>query len=130
MNRNLLVLGLLASLVCISGCAVVVAGAGAGAGVYAYSEGRVIRTYQASFDRTNKACTDTMKSLKITLTQEKSDGILTTFDAKRTDGTPVTVTTQMLEPKITQVSVRSGYVGLWDKEVSELIHASIAQRLQ
>jgi len=36
----------------------------------------------------------------------------------------------MVEPRITKVSVRSGMVGIWDKNVSELIHASIAQRLQ
>jgi len=130
MIRKLLVLGVLSGFVFVSGCAVLATGAATGVGVYSYVEGRVIRTYQASFDQTNKACAETLKSLKITLTQEKSDGIHTVLNAKRTDGTPVTVKTEMIEPRITQVSVRSGYLGLWDKNVSELIHASIAQRLQ
>lgn len=50
--------------------------------------------------------------------------------ARQTDGTPVTIKTVMRAPGPTEVSVRYGIVGVWDKKVSELIHASIAQRLQ
>lgn len=114
----------------MAGCAVVVTGAGVGAGVYTYMNGQLQRSYQAPFDKTNQACTATLKSLKIAIIEEASDGINTTIKAKRTDGTPVIIKTAMIEPRITEVSVRSGVVGVWDKRVSELIHASIAQRLQ
>ncbi|MFO7972243.1 MAG: DUF3568 family protein [Desulfobacterales bacterium] len=50
--------------------------------------------------------------------------------AKQTDGTPVTIKTATRAPGTTEVSIRSGILGVWDKKVSELIHASIAQRLQ
>jgi len=128
-RKILLLLGLFCSLI-TAGCAAVVGGAVAGAGVYSYMNGQLTRSYQAPFDKTNQVCTETLKSLKIAITDETSDGINATITGKRTDGTPVTVETVMIEPEITEVSVRSGVVGIWDKKVSELIHASIAQRLR
>jgi len=112
------------------GCGVVVTGAAVGAGVYTFMDGQLQRSYQAPFDKTNQACIAALKHLKIATIEEASDGINATIKAKRTDGTPVTINTAMIEPKITEVSVRSGVVGVWDKKVSELIHASIAQKLQ
>ncbi len=107
-----------------------VVGAGAGAGVYTYMSGQLKRTYQVPFARTNQACFTTLENLKISITEKSSDEVKATIRAKRTDGTPVTVKTVMIAPGITEVSVRSGIVGMWDKKGSELIHASIAQRLQ
>jgi hypothetical protein len=49
--------------------------------------------------------------------------------AERSDGVPVTIEIVMLAPLITQVSIRTGVVGIWDKKSSELIHASIAKKL-
>lgn len=130
MTRNLLLSVILSCYLIAAGCAAVGAGAVAGAGAYTYINGQVSRLYQAPFDTTNQACTATLKKLKIAITEETSDGINATIKAKRTGGTPVIVKTEMIEPRITKVSVRSGMVGIWDKNVSELIHASIAQRLQ
>jgi len=64
------------------------------------------------------------------ITEKTSDSIKATIKAKQSNGTPVTIKTVMITPGTTEVSVRSGIVGIWDKKVSELIHASIAQRLQ
>ena len=131
MIKKLLILPLLLSFcVLMVGCGTFVTGAAVGAGVYTYMDGQLQRSYQAPFDKTNQACMATLKSLKIATIEESSDGINTTIKAKRTDGTPITIKTAMIESKITEVSVRSGVVGVWDKKVSELIHASIAQRLQ
>ena len=130
MTRNLLLPVILSCYLITVGCTALVIGAAAGAGVYTYKDGQLSRLYQAPFDTTNQACTATLEKLKIAITAETSDGINTTIAAKRTNGTPVTVKTEMVEPRITKVSVRSGMVGIWDKNVSELIHASIAQRLQ
>ena len=130
MTRNLLLSVILSCYLITVGCAAVITGAVVGAGAYTYMNGQLSRLYQAPFDTTNQACTATLNKLKIAITEEASDGINTTIKAKRTDGTSVTVITEMVEPSITKVSVRSGMVGIWDKNVSELIHASIAQRLQ
>jgi hypothetical protein len=130
MTRNLLLSVILSCYLITVGCAAVITGAVVGAGAYTYMNGQLSRLYQAPFDTTNQACTATLKKLKIAITEEASDGINTTIKAKRTDGTSVTVITEMVELSITKVSVRSGMVGIWDKNVSELIHASIAQRLQ
>lgn len=129
MKRNLLTLFILFCFLITSGCAVLVVGAGAGAGVYTYVSGQLKRTYQAPFDRTNHACFTTLENLKISITEKSSNEVKATIRAKRTDGTPVTVKTVMIAPGITEVSVRSGIIGMWDKKGSELIHASIAQRL-
>ena len=129
MKQNLFILLALACYV-LTGCELVFIGAASGTGVYSYMDGQLIRSYQAPFDKTNLACTATLENLKIAITEETSDGIRATIKAKQTDGSPVTVQTVMIDPKITEVSVRSGVVGIWDKKISELIHASIAQRLQ
>ena len=130
MTRNLLLPVILSCYLIMVGCAAVVTGAVVVAGAYTYKDGQLSQLYQAPFDTTNQACTATLQKLKIAITEEASDGINATIKAKRTDGTPVIVKTEMVEPRITKVSVRSGMVGIWDKNVSELIHASIAQRLQ
>lgn len=130
MVRNFLISVLLFSSLVMTGCAAVIVGAGTGAGVYSYMNGQLKRTYQASFDKTNGVCISTLKSLKISVVKETSDGINTTINGKQTDGTPITIKTSMIAPNITDVSVRSGVIGLWNKKVSELIHASIAQRLR
>ncbi len=110
-------------------CNPVVVGTGTGVGIYTYINGRLTRSYQATFDQTNQACIAALNSLKISIVEKSSDGIHSTLVAERTDGTPVTVYTVMVEAKITEVSIRSGIVGVWDKKGSKLIHARIAQKL-
>jgi hypothetical protein len=111
------------------GCNPFIVGTSAGVGVFTYVNGKLTRSYQATFDGTNQACIAALNSLEISIIGKSSDGIHTTITAEKTDGTPVTVNTVMLESKITEVSVRSGIVGVWDKKVSKLIHARIAQKL-
>ena len=129
MLRNMLIVVLFLSPLFTTGCPVILAGAGAGAGVYTYGQGELKRVYQASFDKAVSVSTDTLNSLKINIEETTSDGIKTTINGRRTDGTPVTVKLEMVTPDITEITVRTGVLGLWDKQVSELIHASIAQRL-
>ncbi|GAF90052.1 unnamed protein product [marine sediment metagenome] len=130
MIRKVLILLLLSSYFIILGCAAFIAGTGAGAVVYTYVNGELKTSYQATFDETNRTCTAVLKSLEMVITEKTSDSIKATIKAKQTDGTPVTIKTVMITPGTTEVSVRSGIIGIWDKKVSELIHASIAQRLQ
>ena len=130
MYKNFLIPLILSCYLIAIGCAAVVVGAGAGAGVYTDINGELKRSYQATFDKTIQACTDTLKRLKIKTTEKTNDGIKTRINARCTDGTPVTIKVVMIGPRINEVSVRSGIIGVWDKKVSELIHATIAQRLQ
>ena len=130
MRRNILISLLLSSYFVILGCAAFIAGTGAGAGVYTYVNGELKTSYQATFDETNQICIAVLKDLEMEITENTSDSIKANIKARQTDGTPVTIKTAMRAPGTTEVSVRSGIVGVWDKKVSELIHASIAKRLQ
>ena len=124
-----MIIVLLAGIIVLTGCAALVAGTAAGVGVYSYVNSELKHSYPESFEKVYAICAETLESLKITIEEKQSDGISATINAKRADGTPVWVKVFMITPKITEVSVRSGVVGVWDKKVSELIHASIAQRL-
>ena len=130
MMRKVLIFLLLPSYFIMLGCAAFIVGTGAGVGIYTYVNGELKTSYQATFDETNRACTEVLKSLEMEITEKTSDSIEAKIKARQTDGTPVTIKTVMRAPGTTEVSVRSGIVGVWDKKVSELIHASIAQRLQ
>jgi protein-L-isoaspartate O-methyltransferase len=129
MKRRIVTAGFLGLLLLTTGCAALVVGTGAGVGVYSYIEGELRRTYPADFSPALEATEQALESLKIRVESKTSDGITTLFKTKRTDGTPVTVKVSRVSPRITEIGVRSGVVGLRDKNVSELIHATIAQRL-
>ena len=123
LTAALLILGLITC----TGCAALVAGAGAG--VYTYVSGELKRTYNAPFDKAVSDSLAALKELKITYLDKRSSGITKTIDAEKSDATPVTVIITMLRTNVTEVSVRTGVVGYWDKKVSELIHVHIAKRL-
>jgi len=129
MNRGIVAASLLALLLLTGGCAALVVGAGTGAGVYSYVEGELRRAYPADFSSALAATEQALAHLKIRIESKTADGVTTLLKAKRSDGTPVTVKVIRVSPRITEIGVRSGVVGLWDKNVSELIHATIAKRL-
>ncbi|MFC1515130.1 DUF3568 family protein [Thermodesulfobacteriota bacterium] len=126
MQKLLLLLSLSCYLV-ITGCA---AGASAGAGVYAFINGELKKSYSATFDKTVQASTESIESLDMTIIEEQPDNHATVIKAEQTDGTPVTLTIEMITPEATTVSIRSGIIGIWEIKVSELIHARIAQQLR
>ena len=120
----------LGSLLVTTGCGALIAGTATGVGVYAYQKGELIRSYPESYAKTVDICLETLKDLKIDIESKKADGIKTQITAKQSDDTPVTLKVMNIAPGITEVSVRSGVVGVWDKKVSELIHATIAKRIK
>ena len=128
MQKLLLFLTLSCYLI-FTGCAAVVAGAGAGAGAYAYMNGELRKSYRATFDKTVQVSAETLKNMHIVITQELPDSGVTLIQATQADGTPVTLKIEMITPDETAVSVRSGVFGIWEKHVSEMIHARIARRL-
>ncbi len=127
MSTRLTAALLILVLITCAGCAALVAGAGAG--VYTYVNGELKRTYNAPFDKAVNDSLAVLQELKITYLDKRTSGITTTIDAEQSDETPITVIITMLGTNVTEVSVRTGVVGYWDKKVSELIHAHIAKRL-
>ena len=109
-------------------CAAVVVGAGAGA--YTYIQGELKRSYTVDYDQAVKAAEQSLEQLKISVTERDQGATTTKFAGVRTDENPVTVIVSFVGPELTDISVRSGIVGYWDKSGSELIHATIAKRLR
>lgn len=112
-----------------TGCALLVAGTGAGAGVYTYVKGELIRSYNAGYNVSVSAAEAGLSELKIDIVKKTIASIKTELNARRSDGSPVVVKIKMIQPNVTEISVRCGHIGYWDRKVSELVHATISQKL-
>jgi outer membrane protein OmpA-like peptidoglycan-associated protein len=120
----------LLSLVHIYGCAVAVIGIGAaGAGAFAYFNGKLTKTYESEYHEAIRASSVTLEELKIPVSETIADELKTDIKAARPDGTPVTIEVVRIDPTHTQVSVRTGSLGVWDRRVSEQIHGYIDEAL-
>jgi hypothetical protein len=113
----------------LSGCVAVVVGAGAGAGAYAYVDGALKRSYPADYEETYQVCVGILKDLNQSIKAEATDGVQTTISTERADQTPMTIRIAIVEPGRTEVSVRTGTIGLWKKDISEQYHKFIEERL-
>ena len=114
----------------LTGCIALVVGAGAGASTFAYVDGQLSRTYQADYRTTYEVCKSILADMKMPVLEEESDGLQTTIKSQRVDETPMTIKIRIIDPEWTEVSVRTGYVGVWKKEISEQFHEFIAQRIK
>ena len=130
MLKRLYLIIALTYLVISTGCIALVVGAGAGAGTFAYVDGQLSRTYQADYQTTYKACKSILADLKQPVLEEKTDGIQTTIRSQRFDETPMTITIRIIDPEWTEVTVRTGYIGVWKKEISKQFHEFIAERIK
>ena len=101
-----------------AGCAAVVVGAGAGASAYTYVNGELARTYPAPYARTMDVCTQLLKDLSMPIKAQTSDGVQTTIESERRDGTPTTLKVKIIGLDLTEVSVRTGVVGYWNRDLS------------
>ena len=122
---------LLLSFFNLYGCAVAVIGIGAAgaAGAYSYFNGKLTKTYEAEYHDTVRASSDTLERLKIPISETIADELKTEIKAKRPDDTPVAIEVVRMDQDHTQVAVRTGSFGVWDKRVSEQIHGYIDQNL-
>ncbi len=112
------------------GCAAVIIGAGAvGTGVFAYAEGKLSRMYESGYRETVEASIETLDSLKIPVKAKTADELKTIIAAERPDGTPVRVEVARVKPELTEVAVRTGKLGVFDKNTSRQIHDHILSRL-
>jgi len=114
----------------MTGCAAFLVGAGVGAGTFSYVRGELKRTYEAEYNRCIEAGKETLEALKMPLEESLADGLKTILKARRADGTPVIVRIVVLAPNRTEVGIRCGVIGIWDKKAAGLIHGLIAKRLQ
>ena len=130
MLKNLIVLIVVSSTFLTTGCIALVVGAGAGASAFAYVDGQLSRTYEAKYEKIYQICISILKDLKQPVLEETTDGIQTTIESKRSDDTPMTINVRIIDPDWTEVSVRTGVLGVWKKEISEQFHEFIAARLK
>jgi outer membrane protein OmpA-like peptidoglycan-associated protein len=114
-----------------TGCtaALIGAGAGAGAGAVAYVQGSLIRIYEEDYHRVVHATEKTLIGLRFHVDKTVSDELKTTIEARRGDGSPVTAEVVRLDPGKIQVGIRSGAIGMLDKDVSRQIQDAIGRRL-
>jgi len=127
---NILVFLSLLSAFSLYGCAVALIGIGAaGAGAFAYFNGKLTKTYESEYYDTVRASSNTLEKLKIPITASIADGLKAEIKATRFDDTPIEIEVIRIDRNHTQVSVRAGSVGVWDRRVSEQIHGYINQNL-
>jgi len=130
MSKKISVFILVLTSLVSTGCAALVVGAGAGAGAYSYANGELARTYQAAFPRTMEVCTQILTDLSMPIKAQHSEGEQTVIETERKDGTPVTLKVKIIGLDLTEVSVRTGVVGYWNRDLSKQFQEFIAQRLQ
>jgi len=114
----------------LTGCVAVIVGAGMGAGTYTYVNGELKRSYQAKFERTLQVCIDILNGLNQSILDKVTDGEKTTITSERKDGTPQTIEVSIISKDWTQVSVRTGVLGYWKKDISEQFQEFVAERLK
>jgi hypothetical protein len=112
------------------GCAVVVIGTGVGVGTYTYLKGDLIRAYNAKYDKTLNVCLSILTDLDQPILEKTTDGEKTTIRTKRKNGSPQTISVSISSVDWTEVSVRTGVFGFWDRELSQQFHEFIAERLK
>ncbi len=129
-NRSGSAVFLLLTIWLIGGCAAVIVGAGVGAGTYTYIQGDLKRSYQVKFDEALNVCISILKDLDQPVDEKTTDGEKTTIKTTRKDGSPQTIEVAIESIEWTQVSVRTGVVGYWKRDVSQQFHEFIAERLK
>lgn len=113
-----------------AGCAAVAVGAGVGAGAYSYVQGELTRSYAAEFPAVFDACLQVLEDLGMPTDDRTTEGLETRIATRRRDGTPVTVRVRVAGLGVTEVAVRTGVVGLWERDFSERLHRFFAERLR
>ena len=113
----------------LTGCAAVIVGTGVGVGTYTYLRGDLKRSYQVKFDKILDVSTSVLNDLNQPILKKTTDGEKTTIETERKNGSPQTITVSIASVDWTEVSVRTGVFGYWNKEVSRQFHEFIAERI-
>jgi len=129
-QRKIIAALLLLGIWLLIGCAALIVGAGAGAGTYTYIKGDLKRSYQVKFDRALNVCISILEDLNQPILEKTTDGEKTTIKTERKNGSAQTIHVAIESADWTQVSVRTGVVGYWERDVSQQFHEFIAERLK
>ena len=113
----------------MSGCGAFIV-AGAGAGAYSYISGNVIRTYSADYKETIGACRVVLNQLQVKILEESGDALKTTVRSSRYDGAEITIGVERVGNNLTQVGIRTGFIGIDKTDDSELLHQYIDDQLR
>jgi hypothetical protein len=104
------------------------AAAGAATGAYVYEEGKLKTTYDRSLTDVYDATVASLNGMDIPVQKVKKDEAGAEIEAKRADGTGVSVGLEPATPESTKASIR---VGLWgDEDVSKAIANNVSKRLE
>jgi outer membrane protein OmpA-like peptidoglycan-associated protein len=103
------------------------AAAGTGAG---YLSGKDTRIYDSEYHQTAQACMETLKSLKIPVSQTSADELKMPIQAPRADETPVYIEVLRTGPGRSEVGIRTGGVGISELQASRLIHDALKERFK
>ena len=95
----------------------------------AVMQGKMTKSYESEYHDTVRASSDTLKNLKIPVAEKQSDELKTVMNARRFDGTPVTIEVVRIDRNLTEVSVRTGEGVKLDNRVSRQIHEFIGENL-
>ena len=129
MHSLLLGISVLVS-VLLSGCApLFLVGAGVGAGAYTYLKGNLSRVYEADYQQSIKASVNVMEQLNFKRKEETTEEIKTIIEGQIHYDTPVTIEVAYAGERWTKISVRTGYIGIDNLEISEKVHDDIAEQL-
>jgi hypothetical protein len=130
MTRKFAVLFVISCFWLCVGCAAVIIGTGLGVGTYTYLKGDLKRAYNAKFDKALNVCLSILTDLNQPILEKTTDGEKTTIRTERKNGSPQTIGVSISSVDWTEVSVRTGVFGYWNREVSEQFHEFIAERLK
>ena len=92
-------------------------------------QGKLTKTYESDYQAAVQASSDTLKTLRLPVTEEMSDELKTVFHAQRFDGTPVIIEVVRIERQLTEVTVRTGTGIVPDERVPTQIHEFINENL-
>ena len=103
----------------LPGCAgVFLVGAGVGAGAFSYIAGNLTRVYEADYQQSIKASINMMEQHNFKRKEESEDELKTIIEGYLNYDTPVTIEVVYVAAGWTQISVRIGYVGVNNLEMS------------
>jgi hypothetical protein len=129
LKRVVLVLAASVVLCATAGCALFVVGAAAGAGAagYAYVEGILKSTEQASLNRVWSASLGAMKDLEFPITKQVKDALTGNITARNARDKKIDIQLKKISDDTTEISIRVGTFG--DENLSRVILDKIKKRL-
>ena len=129
MKKVILALILASYSILFVGCvtAWLLGGVAVGIGTYSYLNGELERKYPVGFDKAWQGTVTAMEQLQFTKESSNRDGLAGKLEARRSDGTPIIISFELISDKVTSIKVRVGMFG--DQEISERIHERIKENL-